>query len=93
MSSEDEYSDAFEASGCPPWIIGERKLLGAILRQAICDLTTQGERGEAIQWLTQEAVETDQFTLPWICEILGMDFEGVKMMVANKIKETDYYEM
>lgn len=79
-----------ETAQSPPWIRGEIDLLIAMIRQAIFDLNDREERPRAIEWLTQAADESDEFTVPWICSLTGNDYRRVRRLIDNKIKESAY---
>lgn len=79
-----------ETAQCPPWIRGEMDMLIAIIRQAMFDLNDRDERQAAIDWLTQAADESDEFTVPWICSLTGNDYRKVMKLIRNRIKESSH---
>ena len=77
-----------EIKEAPDWIKPEINLISAVLQQALIDLQYQPVRANALDWLTQEAGEDEEFTLPWICSQLGVDFSLMKKKVNEIIEVT-----
>lgn len=77
-----ENEDVGNLDAHPPWIRGEKCLLRAILERTIFDLTDPSLKNDTLDWVTQEAEEDEEFTLPWICANLDIDFKAtIKALV------------
>jgi len=80
-----DTGDHFEApnlTGSP-----ERNLLMAILERAILDYVGNDSREveEAEQWLFEEIdnPSLDEFTFPWICQELDLDYRKTALMIRS----------
>lgn len=57
----------------------ERKLLVALVKRAVLDYcgTNKQEAREAEEWIFADEESSQQYSFPWVCELLGLDYKKV----------------
>lgn len=73
----------------PSWILPEMQLLCEMVANAVKDLYLKNERDGAIDWLTDNASEQDEFSFKWICFNLGLDYEWMQRKITAAIADSE----